>query len=198
MEQVDVKQKAKEIAHALQEKTYGPRVSIERLIRHIGLDFVEATLKETQDIQANGGMLVKDGSRQRSIGGVFMYIAKSKLDPEDRNRIFPNSHQRKKKKTRNNQTSQQAIVNPLKDTTSQANITEPDDTQELKAVAETFKETTTSVESEELKKLKTAATTLRQRLRIMEATGQKGIKMTQKLLANTERKIALLQQTSSA
>ena len=98
MEQVDVKQKAKEIAHALQEEAYGPRVTIERLIRHIGLNFVEAIFKETQEVQANGGMLIKDGSRQRSMGGVFMYLAKSKLDPEDRDRIFPNSHQRKKKK----------------------------------------------------------------------------------------------------
>lgn len=177
MEDVDIKQKAQDIAEVLQEEARGPLVTIERLLRHIGLDFVEATLKETQDIQARGGMLIKDGSRQRSMGGVFMYLAKSKLDPEDRNRIFPNSHQRKKKKK-----------------VSQTLNAESDQMQELKVAAKTLKQKMPPVESEELKKLKTAATTLRQRFSAMEASGQKGIKMTQKLLAITERKIALLQQ----
>lgn len=192
MEQVDVKQKAKEIAHALQEEAHGPRVTIERLIHHIGLDFVEATLKETQEIQANGGMLIKDGSRQRSMGGVFMYLAKSKLDHEDRNNIFPNSHQRKKKKKAKE--TQQSSQDATGATAHQA-TTESNEMQELKAAAKNLRRKTNPIESEELKKLKTAATTLRQRLQTMEASGQKGVKMTQKLLANTERKIALLQQT---
>ncbi|GAB5426362.1 MAG: hypothetical protein Crog4KO_35090 [Crocinitomicaceae bacterium] len=189
MKQVNVKQKAQEIVDALQEEAYGPRVSIERLIRHIGLDFVEATLAETQEIQANGGMLIKDGSRQRSMGGVFMYLAKSKLDPEIRNRIFPNSHQRKKKKkaTQTEQSSQEPIGTRVEDTTNEADSTESEEIQQLKAVV-----------SPELKKLKTAATTLRQRLQTMEDNGQKGVKMTRKLLTNTERKIALLQQASSS
>lgn len=67
------------------------------LIYHAGLDFALALLDETLSVEAQGGLLVKTGSRRRTPGGVFFFLAKQKLSWELRRLIFPPPHWKRKR-----------------------------------------------------------------------------------------------------
>jgi hypothetical protein len=89
MQPEEIKAYADEIAKRLGETEKKPVEQIHLLVEHAGKEFVEEHLAETMKIEENGGMLTDDKKRRRSIGGVFFYITKGKLDPEIRGRIFP-------------------------------------------------------------------------------------------------------------
>jgi hypothetical protein len=89
MQPEEIKAYADEIAKRLGETEKKPVEQIHLLVEHAGKEFVEEHLAETIKIEENGGMLTDDKKRRRSIGGVFFYITKGKLDPEIRGRIFP-------------------------------------------------------------------------------------------------------------
>lgn len=89
MQPEEIKAYADEVAKRLGETEKKPVEQIHLLVEHAGKDFVEEHLAETFKIEENGGMLTDDKKRRRSIGGVFFYITKGKLDPELRGRIFP-------------------------------------------------------------------------------------------------------------
>lgn len=59
-------------------------MTINRIVKRIGADCALQILSETQRIQANGGLLVKDGSRRRTSGGVFFFLVKKFLNSEQR------------------------------------------------------------------------------------------------------------------
>lgn len=79
-------QAVQDIAEQLQEKQRGLLVS---LVQHMGLDFAQALLQDTLAIEAQGGLLVQDGSRRRTAGGVFFFLAKQKLPSEVAQQVFP-------------------------------------------------------------------------------------------------------------
>ncbi|HEY1014433.1 MAG TPA: hypothetical protein VGE07_17120 [Herpetosiphonaceae bacterium] len=58
------------------------RVHIRIISRLIGLDTVEAVALEAEQIEAAGGMWLPDGSRKRTLGGVFFHLLKQRLTPE--------------------------------------------------------------------------------------------------------------------
>ena len=66
------------IASWLEETDEMPLRQIRYIVRKAGPEQTMALLKEVLAIEQNGGMLVGDKSRRRSIGGVFFYLAKSK------------------------------------------------------------------------------------------------------------------------
>ena len=74
MEKAEIKKTARRIAKTLNERNYHAIRQIQRLIEHVGLDFVQEHVAETQRIEANGGMMTHDGKRRRSAGGVFFHI----------------------------------------------------------------------------------------------------------------------------
>lgn len=90
MEQQEIKDYAKEVAEALGETDEQPISQIEMLIERLGRDFVQQHLEETQKIEADGGLKTDDNKRRRTMGGVFFYIIKPKMDEEIRQEIFPN------------------------------------------------------------------------------------------------------------
>lgn len=87
---------AREIAEKLNETGETPLRQIELLIQHAGQAVIKEVLDQTLDIESKGGLTTEDGSRRRTIGGVFFYLAKSKLTPDVRQMIFPNFGQQRK------------------------------------------------------------------------------------------------------
>lgn len=80
---------AEEIARELGETKPGPRRLIADIITVMGSEAVQALLEETRQIEASGGLMVKNGSRRRTMGGVFFFLARQRMDPEQRQRLFP-------------------------------------------------------------------------------------------------------------
>jgi hypothetical protein len=78
-----------DIARRLGERESEPINLIRRLIKCLGPDAVLEVLAETEQIEAQGGMLLPDGSRRRTPGGVFFVQARKRLTPEERANIFP-------------------------------------------------------------------------------------------------------------
>jgi hypothetical protein len=70
-----------DIAAVLEETAKVPMRQLEMLVRLCGTSFAQALLNEAHDVEAAGGMMTKDGTRRRTLGGVFFELAKSRLSP---------------------------------------------------------------------------------------------------------------------
>jgi hypothetical protein len=79
---------AEELAHKLGEDSPGVVKQIELITTLCGRRFAQALLEETLAIEAAGGMLITNQSRRRTIGGIFLHLAREKADPETRKRLF--------------------------------------------------------------------------------------------------------------
>lgn len=78
-----------EIADQLQETEPGPREKISLMVDYAGLDFVRRVADETFEIWELGGMLVDNGTRRRTLGGIFFFLAKQQMSDDVRRRVFP-------------------------------------------------------------------------------------------------------------
>lgn len=76
------------IIQALNETDEQPRKQIAEIVEVLGDDVALGILHEVKSVQDTGGLAVRDGTRQRTPGGVFFSLAKSKLPKAERNRIF--------------------------------------------------------------------------------------------------------------
>jgi len=75
---------------------------IERIVERLGAKAVQAFLQETLEIEAQGGIMLCDGSRRRTPGGAFFYLVKGRISRRDRAAIWPHLAQparQKKQKT---------------------------------------------------------------------------------------------------
>lgn len=61
---------------------------VREIVYYCGREFTQVILEETEEIQASGGMLTVDGQRQRTIGGVFFYLARGRMAPSIRKVVF--------------------------------------------------------------------------------------------------------------
>ena len=86
------------VAAELGETDRVPLRQIERIVELCVEQFVEELVAETKEVEANGGMMVKDGSRRRTTGGVFFYLARGRMTKEQRDAVFIRSRRRKKPK----------------------------------------------------------------------------------------------------
>jgi hypothetical protein len=77
------------IARTLGETDEVPRRTIWRTVRWLGPEQALVLLEEAQAIESAGGMLLPDGSRRRTPGGVFFRLVKDWAPKELRYRIFP-------------------------------------------------------------------------------------------------------------
>jgi hypothetical protein len=96
MERDEIKALALQTAKILGEENEGPIHQLELILEHVGKDFLAEILAETQKIEENGGMMTDDGKRRRTMGGVFFYLAKGKIDARVRQLIFPSFGQKEK------------------------------------------------------------------------------------------------------
>jgi hypothetical protein len=81
------------ICSTLNEGEERPRSQVTAIVETLGEIRAMALLAETQRIELSGGMLVPDGSRRRTPGGVFFVLARRALSPHDRDRIFSDGRQ---------------------------------------------------------------------------------------------------------
>ena len=182
MEKADIQKEAKSVAKTLHEKNRYAIEHIERLIKHLGLDFVQKHVEETQRIESEGGLMIKNGNRRRTPGGVFFYIVKEKLRPEQRTLIFPPVDWKKRKAAK----KRKAQVKEAPEQTREASPDVAEDTSTSNDPS--------SGTSVKLAQLERAADILRERVAEMEAKGQKGLAMTKILLKNTEKQLQALQK----
>ena len=76
------------IADRLGETVTGARAQIKRIVQVLGRSQARALLEETLRVEENGGIMLPDGSRRRTPGGVFFYLAHTKGQPKP-GRTFP-------------------------------------------------------------------------------------------------------------
>jgi hypothetical protein len=86
---------AQQIAEALGESDENPRTQIAAIVQVLGSEGALALLAQTQRVEEAGGLLVPDGTRRRTPGGVFFLLAREKLSPADRQKIFSAKQQKK-------------------------------------------------------------------------------------------------------
>src|SRR5260370_32613489 len=83
----------KEVGHLIAEQqgeaAAAPGQTIHRSVRVGGVEAPLALLQKTHEIEEAGGMLLSDGSRRRTVGGVYFWLLRQATSTEQRNRIFP-------------------------------------------------------------------------------------------------------------
>jgi hypothetical protein len=67
------------VAEMLGERHPATRFQLELIVKTLGREQVKALLKETLTIENGGGQLLPNGSRKRTIGGVFFNLVKSRF-----------------------------------------------------------------------------------------------------------------------
>ena len=65
------------IATQLGETAPGARATIWRTVRTLGPERAQAFVAQALEAEANGGMMVPDGSRKRTLGGIFFYLVRT-------------------------------------------------------------------------------------------------------------------------
>jgi hypothetical protein len=84
-----------QIMEALGETAGQAEAQLRRVVRALGPEQALAVLAQAEEVEANGGMLLPDGSRKRTKGGVYFRLVKDQLTPEQRLKVFPPWHRRK-------------------------------------------------------------------------------------------------------
>ena len=80
---------AANIAQQLGETDPIPQEQIRRIVERLGAEAALTFLRETLEIEAQGGMLLPDRSRRRTPGGVFFHLVRSRASKKDRAFIWP-------------------------------------------------------------------------------------------------------------
>jgi len=79
---------AGEIAARLGETDSEPQRLIARALRLLGEEQVRALVARALEVEASGGMMLPDGSRRRTPGGVFFYLLLTTVGQKDWYRFF--------------------------------------------------------------------------------------------------------------
>ena len=79
---------AAEIAAQLGETEPEPLQHLYRAVRNLGEERVREFVAQALVVEENGGMLLPDGSRRRSLGGVFFTLVRDDIGRKEFYRIF--------------------------------------------------------------------------------------------------------------
>ncbi|HEY0737254.1 MAG TPA: phosphorylated adapter RNA export RNA-binding domain-containing protein [Herpetosiphonaceae bacterium] len=86
--QLSIRQLVAQIAEALGETESQPRDQIRRMIKIMGADFTQELLRETEIVEAQGGLFLERENRRRTPGGVFFYLARDRMTKQQRGKVF--------------------------------------------------------------------------------------------------------------
>jgi hypothetical protein len=92
------------IAGELGETADVAQMLIKRILRTLGEERTRELVRHARVVEEQGGMMVPDGSRHRTLGGVFFKLAKEQATPEERTRIWVPKTRRQKPKGASNGT----------------------------------------------------------------------------------------------
>ena len=84
------------ISTQLGETKSGAQQQIRRIVGRLGADAALAFLAQAQEVEAAGGMMLPDGSRRRTPGGVFFALVRASVSATDRTDLFPPFNRRSK------------------------------------------------------------------------------------------------------
>lgn len=79
-EQRAIRDTIQDIMTALGETDNSSRNTITRAVNMLGIEWTQALRQEVEQIEAQGGMLVADGTRRRTPGGVYLFLLKQRLN----------------------------------------------------------------------------------------------------------------------
>ncbi len=77
-----------QIAAKLGEQERTPLRQIRRMLHVVGPERVQAFVAQALEIEAAGGMMLPDGSRRRTVGGVFFRLARDQLSRAEARAIW--------------------------------------------------------------------------------------------------------------
>ena len=80
---------AADIARQLDETNPVALEQIERIVQRLGVDAAHNFLREALECEAKGGLMVRDGSRRRTLGGVFLHLVRQQVSRKDMWIIWP-------------------------------------------------------------------------------------------------------------
>jgi hypothetical protein len=90
-----------EIVRQIAEQLHEPNVPLVALVvDRLGEDAALGFLRQTLEIEAQGGLLIASGKRRRTPGGVFFHLVKQSLSEEDVRTWWPEHGGRKRGKTK--------------------------------------------------------------------------------------------------
>jgi Phosphorylated adapter RNA export protein, RNA-binding domain len=80
---------AQQIATTLGETEDVPLMHIRRIVQTLGPERALQLLAQAQTAEAQGGLMELDGTRRRTLGGVFFRLVREQTTPAERSRIWP-------------------------------------------------------------------------------------------------------------
>jgi hypothetical protein len=80
---------AQQIATTLGETEPVPLMHIRRIVQTLGPDRALQLLAQAQTVEAQGGLMLPDGSRRRTPGGIFFRLVREQTTPAERSHIWP-------------------------------------------------------------------------------------------------------------
>ncbi len=80
---------AAQIADQLSETDAPPRRQIRRILHAIGPERTQGFVTQALEVEANGGMLLPDGSRKRTLGGVFFRLVRNQVSAAEHSASWP-------------------------------------------------------------------------------------------------------------
>ncbi len=88
-EQQAIREASIRMADGLGETEPGPRAQVWRVVRVLGIERAQALYEQTLAVETSGGMMLPDGSRRRTPGGVFFKLVRDTASKEERWKMFP-------------------------------------------------------------------------------------------------------------
>jgi hypothetical protein len=71
------------IAAQLGETASAPRATMWHTVRTIGPERAHAFVAQALDVDANGGMLIPDARRTRTLGGIFFFLVRTQVSDDE-------------------------------------------------------------------------------------------------------------------
>ena len=79
---MDRKEAVSTIAQQLGETEAEPLKRLKGVVKVLGVEEALALCEQALQVEREGGMLTKDGSRRRTVGGIFFYLARATGNPK--------------------------------------------------------------------------------------------------------------------